>query len=158
MAVTVPAEIPYPDLSETLATRTHTHFRLTRDPAPPCVCCGRGYEIYSEASISYSPVYGFRLALGTVYFSLHQLSSQVTRPTALPPQPWLPASVSPTPLPIKSPSNQAISLVPLPTSDAHNSDKDSVTSGTSYSPVTDHHRSHHRGGRSSDSQASAAVS
>jgi len=157
---TVPVRIPSPDPSETLATRTHTHFRLTRDPAPPFVCCEYGHKVCAEAGISYPPDVWIPISDGDGILlpPPHQLSSQVTCPTALPPQPQLPASVSPTAPPIKSPSNQAIFMVPPPTSDAHNSDEDSVTSGTSYSPVTDRHRSHHRRGRSLDPQASAAVS
>ena len=85
----------------------------------------------------------------------HELSPQIAYPTTLPPQPQPPAPASPTPPPIKSPRNQPILVVPPPASDAHNSDKDSVTTGTSY---TDRHEPHHRRRRSSDSQASTTMS
>jgi len=88
----------------------------------------------------------------------HELSPQVTYPMTLPPQPQPPSSVSPTPPPVKSPSNRPILVVPPSASDARGSDKDSVTTGTSYSPITDRHESHHRRRRSSDSQASTTMS
>ena len=86
----------------------------------------------------------------------HELSPQIAYPTTLPPQPRPPAS--PTPPPARSPSNRPILIVRPPSSDTHHSDKDSVTTGTSYSPVTDRHESHHRRRRSSDSQASTTMS
>ena len=88
----------------------------------------------------------------------HELSPQVTYPTTLPPQPRPPTSTSSTPPPIKSPNNQPILVVPPPASDVHHSDKDSVTSGTSYSPVMERHEPHHRRRRSSDSQTSTTIS
>jgi hypothetical protein len=88
----------------------------------------------------------------------HEFSPQLAYPTTLPPQPQPPASVSPTPPPVKSPSHQPILMVRPPASDTHYSDRDSTTSGTSYSPATERHRSHHRKRRSSDSQASTTMS
>jgi hypothetical protein len=88
----------------------------------------------------------------------HELSPQVAYPTTLPPQSQPRALASPTPPPLKSPKNPPILIVPPPASDTRHSDKDSVTTGTSYSPVTDRHGSHHRRRRSSDSQASTTMS
>ena len=88
----------------------------------------------------------------------HTFSPQFTYPATLPPQPRPPPSVSPTSPPAKSPSDRGILMVPPPSSDAHHSDRDSVTSGTSYSSATDRReRRHHRRG-SSGSQTSTTIS
>ena len=77
---------------------------------------------------------------------------------AQPPQHQLPTPVSPTPPPPRSPRHRPILIVRPPASDAHHSDRDSGTSGTSYSPVMDRRESHHRRRRSSGSQTSTAMS
>ena len=86
--------------------------------------------------------------------------TQVTFPPTLPPQPQPPVPSSPTPPSVKSPRNkpQPILMVPPPTSDTQQSDRDSTTSGTSYSPGMGRHERRHRRRRSSDSQASTTMS
>jgi len=89
----------------------------------------------------------------------HEFSPQVAHPATLPPQqPQPPAPTSPTPPSTKSPNNRPILMIPPPASDAHHSDRDSMASGTSYSPVVDRHESRHRRRGSSDSQTSTAMS
>ena len=88
----------------------------------------------------------------------HEFSPQVAHPATLPPQPRPPTPASPTPPPAKSPNNRPILMIPPPASDAHHSDRDSMASGTSYSPVVDRHESRHRRRGSSDSQTSTAMS
>ena len=85
----------------------------------------------------------------------HEFSPRLAYPTTLPPQPQPPVPGSPTPPSVKSPRDRPILMVPPPSSDAHQSDRDSTTS---YSPVTDRREAHHRRRRSSDSQASTTMS
>ena len=90
----------------------------------------------------------------------HEFSPRIAYPTTLPPRPQTPGSASPTPPlvnppPVRSPNNKPI-MIPPPSSDAHHSDRDSMSDA--YSPVVGGRGPHHRRRRSSDSQASTTIS
>ena len=158
IAVTTPLRMPSPELSPKISQPVPVP---TPEPAIPS-------RPVSTASVGTRPMHRQVQVPPDVWIPVsdedggiripppHELSPQVAYSTALPPQ--LRAPASPTPPPVKSPNNRPTLIVRPPSSDTHHSDKDSVTTGTSYSPVTDRHESHHRRRRSSDSQASTTMS
>ena len=172
MAVTTPVRIPSPEpspprVSQPVPVPTP---EPVIPPSPVSVASRSTHRQVTVPPDSWIPVSdgdGIRIP------PPHEFSPQIAYPTTLPPQtqpqPQPPAPASPTPPPAKSPSSRSILMGPPPTNhpiptapppvlDPHHSDRDSSTSGTSYSPVMDRRESHHRRRRSSDSQTSTAMS
>jgi len=160
MTVTTPLRIPSPEPSPSRLSQPVPV--PTPEPAIPP-------RPVSVASVGTRPVHKQGPAPPDVWIPVsdrdgirlpppHEFSPQVSYAPTLPPQPRQPVSASPTPPPSRSPNNRPILIIPPPASDMHRSDRDSVASGTSYSPATDRHESYHRRRGSSDSQTSTAMS
>jgi hypothetical protein len=164
MTVTTPVRIPSPEPSQPVPVPTPEPAIPSRSPSVVNLGNRPTHKQVPVPPDSWIPVSG---GDGIRLPPPHEFSPQISYPTALPSQPQVPGSASPTPPlinpptvkppSVKSPNNRPILMVPPPTSDTNHSDRDSTTSGT-YSPVMDRRESRHRRRRSSDSQTSTTIS